>query len=78
MVKVFAALSLGAVIILSPLAAMAQSDEPAQPTQVAQAESAHAAGGGSFRRHMRHRGNLAGQRARASAEHMRRMHPRVF
>ena len=74
----FVAIGLGAVIVFSPLAAMAQSEGPAQPEQVAQAASAstgtaHAGGGGSHRRHLRHSGNTSRDRARASAEHMRMM-----
>jgi hypothetical protein len=79
MVKTFVGIGLGALIGLSPLAAMAQSDGSAQPMQVAQAApaatgSAHAAGGGSHRRHLRHRANTHKERARAGAEHMRQMH----
>jgi hypothetical protein len=78
MLRTFVAISLGAVIGFSPLAAVAQSEGPAQPEQVAQAApaatgTAHAAGGGSHRRHLRHRGNQSRERARASAEHMRQM-----
>lgn len=71
----FAAIGLGAVIALSPLAAMAQSDGPGQLMQVAQAttNSAHAGGGGSHSRHLRHSGNTHKERARAGAEHMRQM-----
>jgi hypothetical protein len=76
MVIRFAAIGLGAVIALSPLAAMAQADGT-QPMQVAQAapaaNSAHAGGGGSHRRHLRHRANAHKEQARAGAEHMRQM-----
>ena len=75
--KTFVAISLGAFIGLSPLAAMAQSDGPAQPMQLAQAApaatSAHAGGGGSHGRHLRHTANTHKERARAGAEHMRQM-----
>jgi hypothetical protein len=49
MVNTFVAIGLGAVIALSPLAAMAQSDGPMQVAQAAPAtpNSAHAGGGGS-------------------------------
>jgi hypothetical protein len=57
MIKTFVAIGLGAVIAFSPLAAMAQS--------------AHAAGGGSYNKHMRHSRNLSRERARAGAEHAR-------
>jgi hypothetical protein len=79
MMNTFGAIGLGAVVALSPLAAVAQSVTPAQPMQVAQAapaatsNSAHAGGGGSHRRHLRHSGNTHKERARAGAEHMRQM-----
>ena len=79
MVKMFAAIGLGALVALSPLAAIAQSDGPAQPMEVAQAaatatgSAAHAGGGGSHRRHLRHSANTHKERARAGAEHMRQM-----
>jgi hypothetical protein len=63
MIKTFVAIGLGAVIVFSPLAAMAQSTSG----------TAHAGGGGSHRSHMRHSGNMSRERARASAEHMRMM-----
>ena len=59
----FVAIGLGAVIALAPLAALAQSATG----------TAHAGGGGSYRSHMRHSGNMSRERARASAEHMRTM-----
>jgi hypothetical protein len=79
MVKMFAAMGFGALIALSPLAAIAQTDGAAQPMQMAQAapaapNAAHAGGGGSHRRHLRHRANTHKERARAGAEHMRQMH----
>jgi hypothetical protein len=78
MVNTCVAIGLGALIALSPLGAMAQSDGPAQPEQLAQAApppagTAHAGGGGSHRRHLRHRANQHKERARAGAEHMRQM-----
>jgi len=75
----FVAIGLGALLAVSPLSAMAQSDNgPAEPQQVAQAATgstgtAHAGGGGSHGRHMRHRANTHKERARAGAEHMRQM-----
>ena len=63
MIKTFVVIGLGAVIVFSPLAAMAQSATG----------TAHAGGGGSHRSHMRHSGNMSRERARASAEHMRMM-----
>jgi len=73
--NMLAAFSVGALIALSPIAARAQSDAPAQPEQVAQATtgSVHAGGGGSHSRHHRHRANTHKERARAGAEHMRQM-----
>ena len=70
----FLALSLGALVALSPFCAVAQSE----PEQVAQATppsagTAHAGGGGSHRRHLRHHGSQSRERARAGAEHMRQM-----
>jgi hypothetical protein len=76
MKKTFVTISLGAVIVFLPLAAMAQSEGSAQPEQVAQATSngtAHAGGGGSHSRHLRHSRNAHKERARAGAEHMRIM-----
>ena len=60
MIKTFVAIGLGAVIVCAPLAAMAQS--------------AHAGGGGSYNKHMRHSANSSRERARAGAEHVRTMH----
>jgi len=79
MFKTFLAISFGAFVAVSPLAALAQSQGPVQPEQLAQAApapsgTAHAAGGGSHRRHLRHRANTHKERARAGAEHMRQMH----
>ena len=57
MIKTLVAIGVGAVIVCGPLAAMAQS--------------AHAAGGGSYNKHMRHSSNASRERARAGAEHAR-------
>ena len=75
MKSMLAAFGVGALIGLSPLAAAAQTDGQAHPMQMAQAEtgSAHAGGGGSHSRHMRHSANSHKERARAGAEHMRQM-----
>ena len=59
----FVAMSLGALVALSPLCAMAQSE----PEQVAQATApsagtAHAGGGGSHRRHLRYHGSQSRER----------------
>jgi hypothetical protein len=72
MVNKLAVIGLGAAIALAPLAAVAQTEAPDQPVQVAQS-SAHAGGGGSFKRHLRYRNNQSRERARAGAEHMRQM-----
>jgi hypothetical protein len=61
MIKTLVAISLGAMIACAPLAAMAQS--------------AHAAGGGSYNKHMRHSRNASRERARAGAEHARAARP---
>ena len=53
MVKMFAAISFGAAVALSPLAASAQSDAPAQPEQVAQATTGSAHAGGRDRKSTR-------------------------
>ena len=71
MMNTFVAIGLGAVIVFSPLAAMAQSEGSPQPLQVAQAGTAHP--GGSHGRQMRHRANTHKERARAGAEHIRQM-----
>jgi hypothetical protein len=73
-----AAIGFGTLVALWPLAAIAQTDGTAQPMQVAQAipptgNSAHAGGGGSHGRHLRHQANTHKERARAGAEHMRQM-----
>jgi hypothetical protein len=78
MIKKLTAIGLGAVVTLAPLAALAQTEGPAQSMQVAQAatpttNSAHAGGGGSHRRHLRHRANAHKEQARAGAEHLRQM-----
>jgi len=67
-----AAFGVVAATALAPLAAVAETDDPSQPIQVAQS-SAHAGGGGSFKRHLRYRNNQSRERARVGAEHMRRM-----
>ena len=74
MIRTFVVMGLGAVIVFTPLAATAQSE----PEQVAQATpaatgTAHAGGGGSHRRHIRHSRNAHKERARAGAEYMRQM-----
>jgi hypothetical protein len=67
MLNKLAAMGLSAVVALSPLAAVAETYQ-----QLAQAAPA-AAPTGSYGSQMRHRSNLSKERARASAEHMRKM-----
>jgi len=78
MMKIHIAIGLGTLVALSPLAALARTEGAAQPMQVAQAtpaatNSAHAGGGGSHRRHLRHSANTHKERSRAGAEHIRQM-----
>jgi hypothetical protein len=78
MMNKLVAIGLGAFIVLSPIAAVAQTDGADQPPiRVAQAApaatSAHAGGGGSHRRHLRYHGSQSRERARAGAEHVRQM-----
>ena len=75
MKRTVAAITFGALVAFSPLAAMAQSAAPTQGEQVAQADTAApATPRGSHSRHMRSQRNLSRERARASAEHMRTRH----
>jgi hypothetical protein len=67
MLRRVAVIGLSAVITLSPLTAVAEVHQ-----QLAQAAPA-AAPTGSYGSQMRHRSNLSKERARASAEHMRKM-----
>ena len=70
MLNKLAAIGLSAVITLSPLPAVAEAYQ-----QLAQAAPA-AVPTGSYGSQMRHRSNLSKERARASAEHMRKLrHP---
>ena len=60
MLKKISMISLGAAIVLAPLAALAASAPPA----------------GSHKSQTRHTGNMSGERARTSAKHMHLMrHP---
>jgi hypothetical protein len=77
MLNKFVAIGLGAVIALAPLAAVAQTEQLAQAAPAAtdtmakpMAKPAHT---GSHSRHIRRKGNMAGDRARASAHHMHKM-----
>jgi hypothetical protein len=69
MVTKLAAIGLTAVIALSPLAALAQTDQAAP----AGGASSATAPTGTHKSQMRQRSNLSKERARASAEHMRKM-----
>ncbi len=74
MVNKFAAIGLTAVIALSPLAALAETDQLAQAAAPAAGAAAPApAPTGSHKSQMRHRSNMSKERSRASAEHMRKM-----
>jgi hypothetical protein len=68
MKRAFVTISLGALVALSPLAAMAQSEGSPQPLKVAQAGTAHAGGGGSHSRqaHAPPREHAQGEGARGS------------
>ena len=67
MKRTFVTISIGALIALSPLAAMAQSEGSPQPLKVPRPAQPTAGGGGSHSRHMRHRANTHKERARAGA-----------
>jgi hypothetical protein len=68
-----AAIGLSAVVALSPLAALAESDQQlAQPAPAA-GTSSTTAPTGSYKSQMRRRANTHKERARASAQHMRQM-----
>jgi hypothetical protein len=74
MLNKFAAIGVSAVIALSPLAALAGSDQQlAQAAPATGGTSATTAPTGSYKSQMRHRSNTHKERARASAEHMRQM-----
>jgi hypothetical protein len=66
MLKTLALVGLGASLVLTPLAALAQT---APTTHHATAHKPT----GSYRSHMRHTRNTSKERARAGAEHMRTM-----
>jgi hypothetical protein len=67
-----AALGIGAAIVLSPLVASAETLLLAQAAPAGGATSAASTHSTSHRSHLRHRSNLSKERARASAEHMRK------
>jgi len=72
MLKKVVALGFGAVLALSPLAALAQTDQTA-PAAGAPAAKTMSAPSGSHKSQMRHRRSMSHQRARASAHHMKTM-----
>ena len=67
MLKKLAAIGLGAAIVLSPMAALAQTDQSAAPAAGAEAAKPMAAPTGSHRSHRRHQRRTAHHRARAGA-----------
>ena len=69
MLNKIAAIGFGATIALSPLAAIAQTDQSA-PAATGQSMAAPS---GSHKSQMRHRSSRSNQRARASAHHMHKM-----
>lgn len=64
MLKKFAAIGLGAAIVFSPMAALAQTDAPAAGAEAAKPMAAPTR---SHRSHRRHMHSTAHQRARAGA-----------
>jgi hypothetical protein len=73
MVNKFAAIGVSAVIAFSPLAALADTNQQLAQAAPTTGANSTAAPTGSHRSQMRHRSNLSKERARASAEHMRKM-----
>ena len=77
MVNKLVAIGLGAVIALAPLVAVAQTEQLAQAAPAATPDAAMAKPmakhTGSHRGHIRRKGNMAGDRARAGAHHMHHM-----
>lgn len=74
MLKFAFAVGLGAMTAASPLAALAQTDQPATPAGHTTSHMKHHTPTRSYSSEMRHRSNQSKERARASAEHMRTMH----
>jgi hypothetical protein len=72
MINKYVAMGLGALIVLAPVAAMAQ-EQVAQATDTTMAPMAKPAHTGSHRGHVRRKGHTAGDRARASAHHIHKM-----
>ena len=68
MLRTLAVVGVGASVVLTPLAALAQNAAPAKQHH----HTAHKPTG-SYRSQMRHTRNTSKERARASAEHMRTM-----
>ncbi len=73
MFKFVFAIGLGAIMAASPLAALAQTGQPATPAGHTTSHVKHHTPTRSYRSEMRHRSNQSKERARASAEHMRTM-----
>jgi hypothetical protein len=69
--RTLAMIGLGAVIAFGPVAALAQTDQGASaPSSAATKSTGHK---GSHRSYLRHTANSHKERARASAEHIRKM-----
>jgi hypothetical protein len=73
MVNKLTAIGLSAVIALSPCVALAGTDQQLAQAAPAAGASPTPAPTGSHKSQMRHRSNMSKERARASAEHMRKM-----
>jgi hypothetical protein len=73
MLNKFAAIAFGAVIALSPLAALAETDQQVAQAAPAAGASPSATPPGTHRSKMRHMSNTSKERARASAHHMQQM-----
>jgi hypothetical protein len=75
MLRRIAMIGLGALFALAPLPALAQTNPPAAPgaTSASQSHATAATRSGSYRSQMRHRNNQARERARATAEHARKV-----
>ena len=75
MLKTFALIGLGAAISLAPLSGLAQTTPAPAPSASSAAPAHHVRHyTGSYRSEMRKRHTASHERARASAEHMRKMH----
>jgi hypothetical protein len=73
MINKYVAMGLGALIVLAPVAAMAQEQVAQATDTTTAAPMAKPAHTGSHRRHIRRKGHTSADRARASAHHMHKM-----